>query len=68
MLAWLKQPKAPAGKNTYAPAKGRDVMLLAYERGGKVMHGAEGLIQLVVGPDEFASRYSHWVSSVQVLR
>ncbi len=68
MLAWLKQPDAPGGKNTFTPAKGRDVMVLAYERDGKLMHGAEGLIQLVVGPDEFASRYSHWVAGIEVKR
>jgi len=40
--------------------------VLAYERDGKPMTGREGLIQLVVGADEFASRYSHWVSEVRV--
>jgi hypothetical protein len=41
-------------------------VVLAYERGGKPMTGREGLIQLVVGADEFASRYSHWVSELRV--
>ena len=40
--------------------------VLAYERDGKPMSGREGLIQLVVGADEFASRYSHWVSEIRV--
>jgi hypothetical protein len=30
------------------------------------MTGRDGLIQMVVGFDEFASRYSHWVSEVRV--
>lgn len=68
MLAWLKQSHAPVGTQVYAPPKGREVLLLAYERDGKAMQGAEGLIQLVVGPDEFASRYSHWVSGIEVKR
>ena len=44
----------------------RQAVVLAYERDGRPMTGREGLIQLVVGADEFASRYSHWVSEVRV--
>ncbi len=40
--------------------------MLACERDGRPMTGREGLIQLVVGADEFASRYSHWVSEIRV--
>jgi len=30
------------------------------------MTGRDGLLQLVVASDEFASRYSHWVTSITV--
>ena len=36
--------------------------------GGKAATGREGLLQLVVGPDEFAGGSSHWVKSVEVIR
>jgi hypothetical protein len=39
---------------------------MAYERDGRAMSGRDGLIQLVVGPDEFASRYAHWMKSIVV--
>lgn len=52
-----------------APGEGRipaRPILLCYERDGRPMTGADGLIQLVVAADEFASRYSHWVASIRV--
>ena len=66
MLEWFRNPKgvaavAPAGASAPAP-----IVVLAYERDGKPMRGRDGLLQLVVGSDEFASRYSHWVSSITV--
>ena len=42
------------------------VVVLAYQRDGRPMTGRDGLIQLVVASDEFASRYSHWVTSITV--
>ena len=50
MLGWLKTPHARTGGARYVPPAGRKLSLLAYERDGKAMAGAEGLIQLVVGP------------------
>jgi DMSO/TMAO reductase YedYZ molybdopterin-dependent catalytic subunit len=44
------------------------VVLLAYERDGQPLPGRDGLIQLVVGQDEFAGRYSHWVKTITVVR
>ena len=65
MLAWFAKPEADAG-TTYAVPPEKRASVLAYERDGKAMGGREGLIQLIVGPDEFASRYSHWVSEIRV--
>ena len=67
ILDWFGNPSSRAKAELYQPPKGREVALLAYERDGKPMTGREGLIQLVVGPDEFASRYSHWVNRVEVV-
>ena len=66
MLAWLRQPDKPAG-DSYVPPAGRSLTVLAYEKDGRAMTGADGLIQLVVGPDEAAGRYSHWVSEIEVV-
>jgi len=69
MLAWLARPAAAPVRTGRNPASASDptrVTLLAYERDGKPMAGRDGLIQLVVGSDEFASRYSHWVASITV--
>jgi len=65
IFTWSTHPAADAS-STFAVPPARDVSVLAYERDGKIMAGREGLIQLVVGPDEFASRYSHWVSEIRV--
>jgi mono/diheme cytochrome c family protein len=67
MLAWMKQPHQPAIADPYVPPAGRAFSVLAYERDGRPMTGASGLIQLVVGPDEYAGRYSHWVSEIEVV-
>ncbi len=66
MLAWLAKPgAAPAAPPAPVP-RDRRVILLAYERDGKPLGAADGLIQLVVGADEFAGRYAHWVAAVHV--
>jgi tungstate transport system substrate-binding protein len=67
MLAWLERPEAGANGERYRPARDKRAVLLAYERNGQPMSGRDGLIQLVVGPDEFASRYSHWVKTIEVV-
>ena len=64
LLAWFKDPKAPATGYTVDPAK--QAMILAYEKNGKPMDGKAGLLQLIVAMDEFAGRYSHWVQTVEV--
>jgi tungstate transport system substrate-binding protein len=64
MLDWFKDPKAPAKGYTVDAAK--LVTLLAYEKNGKPMTGKDGRIQLIVGMDEFAGRYSHWVKTIEV--
>jgi len=67
MLQWLSRPPRPGqAPVAYAVPPAKQAVLLAYERDGRPMTGREGLIQLVVGPDEFASRYSHWVAEVRV--
>jgi tungstate transport system substrate-binding protein len=67
MLQWLARPPRQGQQRvvyTVPPAK--QAVLLAYDRDGRPMAGRDGLIQLVVGPDEFASRYAHWVADVRV--
>ena len=61
---FLREPPRTFNAGSLPPA--RQAVLLAWERDGRPMTGREGLIQLVVGADEFASRYSHWVSEVRV--
>jgi tungstate transport system substrate-binding protein len=67
MLAWLGRSSARVKGEPYRPAPGKRVALLAYERDGRAMTGRDGLIQLVVGTDEFAGRYSHWVKTIEVV-
>ena len=66
ILGWLKNGPRPGSDMPYQVAPASRAVVLAYERDGKPMTGRDGLIQLVVGPDQFASRYSHWVSAVRV--
>jgi tungstate transport system substrate-binding protein len=66
MLGWLAKPAGAGSPDLFAVPEARRAVVLAYERDGKPMTGREGLIQMVVGADEFASRYSHWVSEVRV--
>jgi tungstate transport system substrate-binding protein len=67
MVDWLNSP-AGGPPRPAAPASrtASPVVVLAYERDGRPMTGREGLVQLVVSTDEFASRYSHWVTSITV--
>jgi tungstate transport system substrate-binding protein len=67
MIEWLRRPAA-ASREASRPAPDRPVVLLAYERDGQPLPGRDGLIQLVVGQDEFAGRYSHWVKTITVVR
>lgn len=64
MLGWLNTP-ARRGL-PYVTTGARRLVLLAYERDGADLSPRNGLLQLIVGADEFASRYSHWVSAVRV--
>jgi mono/diheme cytochrome c family protein len=66
MLEWLKNPAAPLRQARTDASPASRVVVLAYERNGRPMTGRDGLIQLVVASDEFASRYSHWVTSITV--
>ena len=66
ILGWLAKPARTGSADLFVVPEGRRAVVLADERDGKPMTGREGLIQLVVGADEFASRYSHWVSEVRV--
>lgn len=66
ILGWLKNPPRSGSDMPYQAAPASRAVVLAYERDGKPMTGRDGLVQLVVGPDQFASRYSHWVSAVRV--
>jgi mono/diheme cytochrome c family protein len=68
LLSWLQQPTMTVKGNAYRPPPGRQAIVIAYERDGRPATGRDGLLQLVVGPDEFAGRYSHWVKSVELVR
>ncbi len=67
MAAYLANPASGSvsGSQTVADRKRRTIML-AFERDGQPLDGAGGLLQLVVGTDEFAGRYAHWVSAIHV--
>jgi tungstate transport system substrate-binding protein len=66
ILGWLKNPSRTGSDMSYQVHPASRAVVLAYERDGQPMTGRDGLIQLVVGPDQFASRYAHWVSAVRV--
>ena len=68
MLSWLQKPTLTIRGDAYQAPPGRQAVLLAFERDGRPITGREGLLQLVVGPDEFAGRYSHWVKTVELVR
>jgi tungstate transport system substrate-binding protein len=68
LLAWLQKPALTVRGDAYQPPAGRQAILVAFERDGRRASGREGLLQLVVGPDEFAGRYSHWVKSIELVR
>jgi tungstate transport system substrate-binding protein len=67
MIEWFQHPDA-AGRAVSRPAPEKQAVLLAYERDGQPLQGRDGLIQMVVGQDEFAGRYSHWVKTIAVVR
>jgi tungstate transport system substrate-binding protein len=66
ILGWLGNPSRAGSDPPYLVEPTMRAVVLAYERDGRPMTGRDGLIQLVVGPDQFASRYAHWVSAVRV--
>lgn len=67
ILSTLAGTPTAAASAPYQPPADRRGVLLAYEKDGRPATGADGLIQLVVGPDEAASRYGHWVQATEVL-
>jgi len=66
ILDYYSGSKAAAA-DTFVPPSERRSVLLAYEKEGQPATGKDGLIQLIVGPDEAASRYSHWVKTIEVV-
>lgn len=66
MLGWLKKPHVSVRSAGAATPATRAPTILAFERDGRPMTGADGLLQLIVGGDEYAARYSHWVSDIDV--
>ena len=63
ILAWLDGSSEATPRYVVPPE--RRAIVLAYLKNGVRMTGREGLIQLVVAMDEFAGRYSHWVSEIE---
>jgi tungstate transport system substrate-binding protein len=68
MASWLRKPTMAVKGDAYQPPPGRQAIIIAYECDGRPATGRDGVLQLVVGPDEFAGRYSHWVKHVEVIR
>jgi tungstate transport system substrate-binding protein len=68
LVSWLRKPTRTVKGDAYVPPPARRAILIAFERDGQPATGRDGLLQLVVGPDEFAGRYSHWVKSVELVR
>jgi tungstate transport system substrate-binding protein len=66
ILGWLAEPTRAASLPPSASTGHKKPTILCYELDGKPLAAADGLIQLVVGTDEFASRYSHWVARIRV--
>jgi len=66
IMDWAKSPMSPVPAGAFTADPDKMVTLLAYERNGRPMTGKDGLIQLIVGIDEFAGRYSHWVETIEV--
>lgn len=66
ILDWLRKPDAPVPIDGFTVDHSRMITLLAYEKDGKAITGREGLIQMIVGMDEFAGRYSRWVETIEV--
>jgi len=66
ILGWLAKPGGPAAADPFVVLRHGAPSCWRTNATGKPMAGREGLIQLIVGADEFASRYSHWVSEVRV--
>ena len=66
IVSWFN-PSTPARRGLpYVVVGAKRQIVLAYERDGAELSARDGLIQLIVGPDQFASRYSHWVSAIRV--
>ena len=63
---WLQDPATPAPADAYTVPTEKMVTLLTYERNGKAMTGADGLIQLIMAADKYSSRYAHWVKTIEV--
>jgi mono/diheme cytochrome c family protein len=68
LASWLQKPTMTVKGDAYQPPPDRQAIIIAYDRNGRPAAGREGVLQLVVGPDEFAGRYSHWVKQVEVIR
>jgi cytochrome c553 len=64
ILDWLAGKPASAGG--YVVPENRRAILLAFERDGQPIAGSDGLIQMVVGMDDYVNRFSHWVSEIDV--
>ena len=66
IMDWLEKPNAPIPEGAYKVDPAKQRAILAYKMNGENMTAEDGLIQLIVEMDEFSSRYSHWVSKIEV--
>jgi len=62
ILDWLAGKDAAVG--AYTVPENRRMTLLAFEEDGQPMTGRDGLIQMVVGMDDYVNRFAHWVSDI----
>ncbi len=66
IMDWLEKPNAPIPEGAYKVDPAKQRAILAYKMNGENMTAEDGLIQLIFEMDEFSSRYSHWVSKIEV--
>lgn len=64
LLAWLANPSDRSGPR-FRPRQAYEAAIIAYEKNGAPLAGTDGRLQLIVGFDEFAGRYSHWVAKIE---
>ncbi|MER2600138.1 MAG: substrate-binding domain-containing protein [Caldilineales bacterium] len=66
IVGWFNSPASPE-PGAYAVPADKLGALLAFVRNGQPMKGSDGLIQLVLPMDKYASRFAHWVQTIELV-